>query len=92
MRFRRLGGWWSCGVGDERVESVEEAAVPVGFVDPAVCLGVGEECLGVDALRGEHGNGGGVGAEAGAVLADVGVRGRLLGRGRAGSGRRRDAL
>ncbi len=27
--------------------------MPVGFVDPAACLGVGEECLGVDALRRE---------------------------------------
>ena len=47
--------------------------MPVGFVDPASGLGVGDECFGVDALRGEHGNRRGVGAEAGTVLADVGV-------------------
>ena len=55
--------------------------MPVDFVDPAACLGVDEECLGVDALRGEHGGRCGVGAEAGAVLADVGVGAGSLGGG-----------
>ena len=53
--------------------------MPVGFVDPASVLGVGEERFGVDALDGEHGDGGGVGAEAGAVFADVGVGAGALG-------------
>ncbi len=39
----------------------------VGFVDPASCFGVVDECFGVDALGGEHGDRGDVGAEAGAV-------------------------
>jgi hypothetical protein len=44
-------------------------------------LGVGEQCFGVETLGGEHGDGSGVGAEAGAVLADVGVGAGALSRG-----------
>ena len=53
----------------------------VGFVDPAACFCVCGEGFGVDALRGEHRDARGVGAEAGAVFADVGVRAGALGRG-----------
>ena len=81
--LRRLRGWWSlgAGLGDERVESVKKSAVPVCFVDPTPVLGVGEQGLSVDALSAEHGDRGGVGSEAGAVLADVGVGAGTLGRG-----------
>jgi hypothetical protein len=43
------------------------------FFSPAAGFGVGEELLGVGALGGEDGQERGIGAEAGAVLADVGV-------------------
>ena len=51
----------------------------VGFVDPASLFGVGGERGGVDALRGQHRNRGGVGDEVGAVFADVDVGACALG-------------
>ena len=44
-----------------------------GFFSPAARFGVGEECLGVGVLGGQDRQERGTGAEAGAVLADVGV-------------------
>ena len=51
----------------------------VGFVDPAAGLGVGGQRRSIDALRGKHWQVAGVGAEAGAVLADVRIRAGALG-------------
>ena len=51
------------------------------FFSPAAGFGVGEEFLGVGALGGEDGQERGIGAEAGAVLADVGVGATALGGG-----------
>ena len=51
-----------------------------GLVDPTACLGVGRQRFGVDPLGRQDGNAGGVGAEVGAVLADVGIGTRSLGR------------
>src|SRR5208283_4915792 len=66
---------WSCGVGvsDDRVEAVDEGGVAAGFVVPAAALGVFGECFRVGALGGEYREHCGLGAEVGAVLADVGV-------------------
>src|SRR5208337_4068137 len=66
---------WSCGVGvsDDRVEAVDEGGVATGFVVPAAALGVFGECFRVGALGGEYREHCGLGAEVGAVLADVGV-------------------
>ena len=47
--------------------------MPVSFGAPAAGGGVGGERLGVDALGGEHAEVAGIGAETGAVFADVGV-------------------
>ena len=52
-----------------------------GFFSPAAGFGVGEERLGVGALGGQDGQERGIGAEAGAVLADVGVGAAALGGG-----------
>ena len=65
--------------GQEGVEAGDEAPVTIGFIDPAARLGVGGQCFGVDPLSREHRDAGGVGAEVGAVLADVGVGTRTLG-------------
>jgi len=60
-------------LGHDGIEARDEAVVSVGFLDPAASLGVGGEGLGVLTLRGQDGQVGAVAAEAGAVLADVGV-------------------
>ena len=54
------------GLGDEKVEPFDEAAVPGGFVAPAASLSVGP-------LQLQHWQEAGLGAEVRAVLADVGV-------------------
>ena len=61
------------GLGDEHVESFDEAAVAGGFLAPAAGLGVGGERFGVGALQLQDGQEAGLGAEVRAVLADVGV-------------------
>src|SRR5438477_9542536 len=61
------------GLGDEQVEPFDEAAVPGGFGAPAAGLRVGGERFGVGALQLQHRQEAGLGAEARAVLADVGV-------------------
>jgi hypothetical protein len=61
-------------LGDERIESGDELAMPICFVDPSAFFGVCGQVLGVEALGGEDCEVGGVGVKAGAVLADVGVR------------------
>jgi hypothetical protein len=66
---------------DVRVEAGDELVVTVGFGDPASGFSVGGERFGVEALRGQHRQVAGVGAEAGAVLADVGVGAGALGLG-----------
>ena len=53
--------------------------MPGGFVGPAAALGVRGERGGVGALRAEHGEEAGVGAEVRAVLADVGIGAGSLG-------------
>jgi hypothetical protein len=50
----------------------------VCLVDPASRFGIGSEGLGIDPLSREHRNVGAVGAEIGAVLADVGIGTRSL--------------
>ena len=60
-------------LGDEGVEAGEQPAVPVCIGDPAAFFSVGGERLGVYPLGGEDGQIGGAGAEAGPVLADVGI-------------------
>ena len=74
-----VGRGCSSGLVDEGVEAGEEFAVPVGFVDPASLFGVVGEGGGVDALRGQDCDRGGVGDEVGAVFADVGVGAGALG-------------
>jgi hypothetical protein len=60
-------------LGDERVESGDELLVPICFVDPSALFCVCGQGFCVDALGGKDCEVGGVGVEAGAVLADVGV-------------------
>lgn len=60
------------------VESLGEPAVPVRFGAPATSVGAGGQGPGVDALGGEDGQVAGVGAEAGTMLADVGIRAGAL--------------
>src|SRR5271170_7568640 len=78
-------GWcgrgWSSGLcpADEVVEAGDELAVPAGFADPAAFFGVAGQLLGVGFLGCEDGEVAGVGAEARAVLADVGVGAGALG-------------
>src|SRR6516165_11162776 len=66
---------WSAGMGlgDEKVEPFDEAAVPGGFVAPAASLSVGGEGLSVGPLQLQYWQEAGLGAEVRAVLADVGV-------------------
>jgi transposase len=66
------------GLVDQGVQAGDELAVSLGLADPAAfgVLGMG---FGVDALGGEHRQGAGVGVEAGAMLADVGVGAGALG-------------
>ena len=52
--------------------------MPVRFGAPAASVGAGGQGPGVDALGGEDGQVAGVGAEAGTVLADVGIRAGAL--------------
>ena len=61
------------GLADEVVEAGDELAVPVGFADPAAGFGVLSELRSVGFLGGEYGQVARVGAEVGAVLADVGI-------------------
>src|SRR5260370_32936671 len=60
------------------VEALEEPLGGGGFFSPAAGFGVGEERLGVGPLGGQDGQEGGTGPEAGAVLADVGIRAAAL--------------
>jgi hypothetical protein len=60
------------------VESLGEPAVPVRFGAPAASVGVDGQGPGVDALGGEDGQVAGAGAEAGTMLADVGIRAGAL--------------
>ena len=80
--WNRAHGLRACrGVGDEGVQSGDELEVPFGFGVPASGGGVlGEEgdCV---ALAGEGGQVLGLGPEAGAVFADVGLAAGALGRG-----------
>src|SRR6266581_3816191 len=79
----RVSSSWSAGIGlgDEQVEPFDEAAVPGGFLAPAAGLRVGGERFGVGALQLQHRQEAGPGAEARAVLADVGVSAGALGGG-----------
>ena len=67
--------------GDDRVEPVNQGGVPCGFVGPPPLRCVLGELLGVGSLGGEDGEHAGLGAEVGAVLADVGVGADALGGG-----------
>src|SRR6516162_5306458 len=71
----RVSWSWSAGMGlgDEQVEPFDEAAVPGGLLAPAAGLRVGSERFGVGPLQLQYRQEAGIGAEAGAVLADVGV-------------------
>jgi hypothetical protein len=60
-------------LGDERIESGDELAMPICLVDPSALFCVCGQILCVDALGCKDCEVGGVGVEAGAVLADVGV-------------------
>jgi hypothetical protein len=64
---------------DQEVESGDELVVSFGFADPAALLGVGGQCRRVEALGCEDGQQAGLGVEAGAVFADVGVGAGVLG-------------
>jgi hypothetical protein len=66
---------------DEVVEAGDELAVPVGFGDPAAFFGVAGQLLGAGFLGCQDREVSGVGAEARAVLADVGVGAGPLGGG-----------
>src|SRR5947207_12708193 len=79
----RASSSWSAGMGlgDERIEAFDEAAVAVGLAAPAAGGGVGGEGFGVGALQLKHRQEAGLGAEVRAVLADVGVSARALGGG-----------
>jgi hypothetical protein len=65
-------------LGDERIESGDELAMPVCLVDPSALCCVCGQLLGVDALGCKDSEVGGVGVKAGAVLADVGIGARSL--------------
>jgi hypothetical protein len=69
------------GAADEQVEPLDEGAVAGCFFAAAAPLGVGGERFGVGALGGEDRQEALLGAEVGAVLADVGVRAGALGGG-----------
>lgn len=68
-------------LADVGVEAFDEPAVAFDFAAPAAGLGVAGERLSVGALRDEHGQVAGVGAEVRAVPTDVGVGARALGLG-----------
>src|SRR5664280_63979 len=68
-------------LSQQSIEASNEAPMAICLVDPAPCLGIGSECLGIDPLSREDRDAGTIGAEVGAVLADVGVGTRPLGRG-----------
>jgi hypothetical protein len=57
--------------GPECVEAADETPVAFGLVDPTACLGVGRQRFGVDPLSRENRDAGDVGAEVGAVVANV---------------------
>ena len=61
-------------MGNERIESGDELAMPICLVDPSALFCVCDQSLCVDALGCKDSKACGVGVEAGAVLADVGVR------------------
>jgi hypothetical protein len=63
---------------DERVESTDEATVPVGLVAPPAYVGVGDKCLGIHPLGREHRGGAGVDVKRRAVFANVRVGARSL--------------
>jgi hypothetical protein len=65
-------------MGDERVEPGDELEMPVGLVEPPALFCVCDQILCVEALGGKNSEVGGVGVEAGAVFADVGIRARAL--------------
>jgi hypothetical protein len=65
-------------LGNERIESGDELAMPICLVDPSAFCCVCGQILGVDALGCKDAKVRRVGVKAGAVLADVGVRARTL--------------
>ena len=71
-------GCCSSGLGgavgaEQHVEAGDQRVVTGRFLGPAAVFGVGGQDGGVGALRGQDRPGGGVGVEARAVFADVGV-------------------